>query len=323
MQTYPQPSEPLQRITRDKITYVFDRRVPPVAYVSSGEFFLVETEDSRSGQTRTPETTTPEFLKMMRRQGYYGNPVTGPVYVEGAQPGDTLAVHIRAQECDTLGYQAYWPWLFHLEDFVGPEPCTVLREIRDGKIIFDEEIQIPVRPMIGTIGTAPALEAILSGGMGRHGGNIDVPEVSAGSTIFLPVYVEGALLALGDCHAIQSDGEMSEVEMRSVVTLTCDVIKGRSPVMSWPRIETPDTLVTLAVACPLEEALRLALREMILWVEELTGMSKTDAYLLIGMAGHARPGQVQVSLYSMRCLMPKAFLPKRRLAWEQNGNHSG
>ncbi len=301
----------MQRVTRDQVTVVFDRRLPPVARVRPGETFVVETEDSRGGRTRTPETTTPEFLLAMRRRGYYGNPVTGPIYVEGAESGDTLAVHIHAQECDTLGYMGYWPSLFHLEDFFD-RPDTTLVEIRDGHVIFDDQIHIPVRPVIGTIGTTPAVEAVLSGGMGRHGGNLDTQEVCAGSTIYLPVYVEGALLGLGDCHAIQSDGELNEVEMRSVVTLSCDVVKGRSPVMSWPRIETPDALVTVAMASPLEEAARLALREMILWLEELTGLSKREAYYLVGLAGHARPGQIQVPLYSMRCLMPKQFLPPRK-----------
>jgi len=324
----------MQRITRDQITIVFDHHLPPVARVQPGETFVVETEDSRGGRTRTPETTTPEFLLAMRRQGYYGNPVTGPIYVVGAMPGDTLAVHIHSQECDTLGYMGYWPFLFHLEDFFD-KPDTTLVEIRDGNVIVklssteasgsrgfsrqsakastpENEIHIPVRPMIGTIGTTPAVEAILSGGMGRHGGNLDTQEVCAGSTIYLPVYVEGALLGLGDCHAIQSDGELNEVEMRSVITLSCDVIKGRSPLMSWPRIETGDSLVTVAMASPLEEAARLALREMILWLAELTGLSKREAFYLVGLAGHARPGQVQVPLYSMRCLMPKEFIPKRR-----------
>ena len=304
----------MTRITREQTTIVYDHHLPPVATVQPGEVFVVETEDSRSGRTRTPETTTPEFLLALRRAGYYGNPVTGPIYVAGAEPGDTLAVHILAQECDTLGYMGYWPFLFHLEDFFD-KPDTTLVEIRDGHVIFPTSkgvVHIPVRPMIGTIGTTPPVEAILSGGMGRHGGNLDTQEVCAGSTIYLPVFVEGALLALGDCHAIQSDGELNEVEMRSVVTLSVDVIKGRSPVMSWPRIETPDTLVTVAVATPLEEANRLALRDMILWLEERTGLSKREAYFLVGLAGHARPGQVQVPLYSMRCIMPKKFLPERR-----------
>jgi acetamidase/formamidase len=253
----------MQRIARDQLTIVYDRRVPPVARVRPGEVFIVETEDSRGGRTRTPQTTTPEYLRELRRRGYPSNPVTGPIWVEEAQPGETLAVHIYQQECDTLGYMGYWPWLFHLEDFFD-QPATVLCDIRDGHVIFSPEIRIPVRPMIGCIGTAPPVEAILSSGMGRHGGNLDAPEVCAGSTIYLPVYVGGALLAVGDCHDIQGDGEVNEVEMRSVVTLRCEVIKGRSPVMNWPRIETADLFVTEAVASPLEEALRQALRDMIL-----------------------------------------------------------
>ena len=300
----------IRRITRDQTTIVFDRHLAPVATVQPGEVFVVETEDSRSGRTRTPETTTPEFLLAMRRAGYYGNPVTGPIYVGGAEPGDTLAVHIHAQECDTLGYMGYWPFLFHLEDFFD-KPDTTLVDIRDGHVIFPTSrgvARILVRPMIGTIGTTPPVEAVLSGGMGRHGGNLDTQEVCVGSTVYLPVFVEGALLALGDCHAIQSDGELNEVEMRSVVTLSVDVLKGRSPVMSWPRIETPDALVTVAVATPLEEANRLARRDMILGLEERSGVSRREAYFLVGLAGHARPGQVQVPLYSMRCIMPKAIL---------------
>jgi amidase len=302
----------MQRITRDRLTPVFDRRTPPVARVQPHEIFLVETEDSRGGLTRIPEHTTAEYLLSIRKRGYYGNPVTGPIFVEGAQPGDTLAVRIIEQTCDSIGYMGYWPMLFHLEDFFD-RPSTVLCEIRDGKtVVFSPDIEIPVRPVIGTNGVAPAMEAILSGGMGRHCGNVDVQEICAGSTICLPVYVEGALLCLGDCHAIQSDGEIGSVEIRSEVTLSCEVIKGRSPNMTWPRIETEDTLVTVAVATPLEEAVRQSLREMIFWLEERTGMSKHEAYLLIGCVGDSRPGQAQISHYSMRCIFPKKYLRQRK-----------
>ena len=296
------------RILRDQLAVVFDRRLPPVATVNPGQVFVVETDDCRTGQTRTPETTTPEFLLAMKERGWYGNPVTGPIFVLGAEPGDTLAVHIHAQECDDLGFIPCWPFLFHLEDFFDA-PATILCEIRDGHVHLNDRVRIPVRPMIGTIGTAPAMEAILSVGMGRHGGNLDAPEVCAGSTIYLPVYVSGALLALGDCHAVQSDGEIGSVEMRSVVTMSCDVIKGRSPDMTWPRIKTPDALVTVAVGRPLEDALRSALRDMILWLGERHGLTKQDAYLLIGAAGHVRPGQAQMGLFSMRCIVPREFLP--------------
>ena len=148
--------------------------------------------------------------------------------------------------------------------------------------------------------------------MGRHCGNVDVQEICAGSTVYLPVFVDGALLCLGDCHAIQSDGEIGSVEMRSEIQLSCKVIKGRSPNMSWPRIETEETLVTVAVATPLEEAMRQSLREMIFWLEERTGMSKHEAYMLIGCVGDARPGQAQISHYSMRCIFPKKYLRQRK-----------
>ena len=298
----------MQQITRDQLAVVFDHRLAPVATVKPGEVFVVETEDARGGRTRTTETTTAEYLKEMRRTGWFGNPVTGPIFVEGAEPGDTLAVHVQAMTVDRLGWIPIWPFLFHFEDLFA-EPATLLCEIRDGFVHLGNGTRVPVRPMIGTIGTAPAVEAILSGGMGRHGGNLDAPEVCAGSSIYLPVNVEGALLALGDCHAVQSDGELASVEMRSDVTLSCELIKGRSPAMSWPRIETPDELVTVAVGRPLEEALWAAFRDMILWLEERTGMSRHEAYALAGIGGHARPGQAQVSLYSMRCIVPKSLLP--------------
>ena len=301
----------MQRITRDRLQVVFDRRIEPVAIVEPGEVIIVETEDARGGRNRTPETTSPAYLAEMRRKGWYGNPVTGPIFVSGAEPGDTLAVMIHSQTCDSLGWIPIWPFLFHFEDLFH-EPNTLLVEIREGFVELPRGVRVPVRPMIGTIGTAPAIEAILSGGMGRHGGNIDAEEVCAGSTIHLPVAVEGALLSLGDCHAVQSDGELASVEMRSEVTLSCAVIKGRSPVMSWPRIETADSLVTVAVGRPLEEALANAFRDLILWVVELTGMSNQEAYAMIGTAGHARPGQAQVGLYSMRCMVPKSVLPPLR-----------
>lgn len=305
----------MQRLTRDKISYVFDHRLEPVLRVQSGETFQVETEDSRTGRTRTHETTRPEFLRAMRAKGYHGNPVTGPIHVEGAEPGDTLAVHIQQMECDTLGYLGYWPFLYHLGDWFS-DPVTELVEIRDGEVCFQlptaagaHAIRFPVQPMIGTIGTAPALEVIASGAMGRHAGNLDVPEVRAQSTIFLPVAVPGALLSLGDCHAHQGDGEVSGIEMRSVVTLSATVLKGWTRNMSWFRIETPTHLVSVALDRPLESAQWLAIREMILWLEERYGWTKAEARLLLGLNCDVRPGQAQVGLYSMRLLVPKSILP--------------
>src|SRR5438105_2669031 len=155
----------MQKITRDCISYVFDRRLEPALRVADGEKFQIETEDARTGKTRTPETIRPEYVKEIRRKGpYYGNPVNGPIYVEGAQPGDTLAVHIHAMECDSLGFFGYWPFVYHLQDWFS-EPVTELVDIKDGAVRFTLQtaagphaIRIPTQPMIGCIGVAPVLE---------------------------------------------------------------------------------------------------------------------------------------------------------------------
>src|SRR5262249_16373994 len=134
--TCPDPSRsmPMQRVTRDRIQYVFDRHPEPVLRVAPGEVFEVETEDARTGKTRTPETTTPQYVKSLRARGtYYGNPVTGPVWVEGAVPGDVLAVRLHEIWCDTLGFFGFWPFVYHLQDWLD-EPFTGLVEIRDCEV---------------------------------------------------------------------------------------------------------------------------------------------------------------------------------------------
>jgi len=294
----------MQRIVRDRLAVVFDRRLAPAATVRQGERFIVECEDARGGRTRTPETTTTEYLLEMHRVGWYGNQVTGPAFIDGAGPGDTLAVHIHEMTVDGLGWIPIWPHLFHFEDVI-EQPETLLCDIRDGFVLLPAGRRVPVRLMIGT---SPAVEAILSGGMGRYGGNVDAEEVQAGSTVYLLVEVEGALLSLGDRHAVQSNAELASVEMRSDVTISCDVISVRPVGAKWMRSETGDSLVAVAVGRPLEEAMWEAFRELIGWVVELTGMTVRDAYAVIGAAGQARPGQAQVGLYSMRVMVPKAAI---------------
>lgn len=307
----------MQRITRDRIAYAFDRHLPPVLHVEDGEVFQVETEDSRTGRTRTPETTTPAFLKAMRGKGYHGNPVNGPIHIAGAEPGDTLAVQIHAMECDTLGYFGYWPFLYHLSDWF-TEPVTELVDIHDGQVSFTmptaagpHTIRIPTRPMIGCISTAPALEVHTTGGATRHGGNLDVPEVCPGSTVYLPVAVSGGLLFLGDCHPYQGDGEVSGCEMRSLVTLSVKVLKGWTRNQGWPRIETATHLVTVGAGSPAESAQWIAIREMILWLEERQGWTKDDARMLLGLTGDLRPGQMQVNPFTMRLIVTKEHLPPK------------
>jgi len=306
----------MQTVTRDQISYVFDRRREPVLRVADGEVFQVETEDARTGKTRTPETIGPEYVKALRSQGpYYGNPVTGPIQIAGAEPGDTLAVTIHQIECDALGFCGYWPFVYHLQDWFD-EPITELVEIRDGHVEFTlqtaagpHSLKIPTRPMIGCIGTAPHLEVPTAGTAGRFGGNLDVPEVAAGNTVYLPVAAPGGLLYLGDCHPYQGDGEVSGCEMRAVVTLAVSVRKKWTRAQNAPRIETPTHLVTVGAGSPAETAQWQAIREMIVWLEERYCWTRHDARLLLTLTSDLRPGQMQVSPYTMRLLVAKEHLP--------------
>lgn len=306
----------MQRLTRDCTSYAFDRHRQPALTVAAGETFIVETEDSRSGQTRTPETIRPEFVKGLRsKPGYHGNPVTGPIVVEGAEPGDALAVAIHDIHCDTLGYFGFWPFTYHLQDLLD-EPVTQLVEIRDGKVYYDlltaagvHSIKIPTRPMIGCIGTAPDLEALNCARAGRHGGNLDTPEVAAGSVVYLPVSVPGGLLFLGDCHPYQGDGELSGCEMRAEVRLSVTVQKKGAAQQQWPRIETPNSLVVVGAGCPAEVAQWHAIREMIRWLPERFRWTPQEARTFLGLVGDVRPGQLVTGDYTMRLIVPKQFLP--------------
>lgn len=305
----------MKRIHRENTTAVFSAHCDPVLSVSPGETFIIETEDSRGGRTRLPEQCTPDALKKMRQQGYAGNPVVGPVYVEGAQPGDTLAVDIQAMECDSQGYYGYWPFEQNLQDLI-EEPVTRLVKIVDGNVIYSfeaggkvHELSIPVAPVIGTIGTAPKEEVVYTYHTGTHGGNLDVSEIGPGCTIYLPVAVEGAFLALGDCHARQGDGELCAVEMRSEVKLSVRVLKKWTKQQKWLRAETETELLTIACDRPLESAQWLAIREMISWLEERQGWSKSEAREFLSIASDVKPGQSLAGPYSMRIIVPKNLLP--------------
>jgi acetamidase/formamidase len=166
--------------------------------------------------------------------------------------------------------------------------------------------------MIGTIGTAPEREGLSALTLGRHGGNIDSPDICAGNTLFLPVFKEGALLHLGDVHAIQGDGEINAapVEVPAECTLTVDVIKGKS--ITWPRIESPEYIITIGISKPLDDALKIATKEMVFWLKEEYGFDIWDASLLITSLAKVRVCGVGNPLISVTINFPKKYLIKNK-----------
>lgn len=307
----------MKRLTLEKqgrLNYTISRFNKPTLQIYPGETIVVETEDAWTGQVRK-EGDRRDYSTMP-----YGNPQSGPIYVRGAEEGDSLAVRIDDIQ-PTIGQgctrtPSYWWYMGSVESralnkFLNPSLPENIRicPIRDGKVYFSDKYVLPYQPFIGTIGTAPALESISSGYLGNHGGNMDLPDVCVGNTIYLPVYVEGALLHLGDVHAIQGDGEITGngVEMPSECTLTIELLKEKT--IPSPRIESPEHI--MAVACSgvgrsLQDAVRLAYIQLVFWMEEDFGFDRSDAFQLCAQAGRLRLG----NLWAAAAKFPKEYLDR-------------
>jgi len=193
----------MKRISRAQTTCLFGPGQEPVATASPGEMVLFETEDAQAGRVQNLDDALSIVLPITE-----ANPVTGPLYVQGAQPGDTLAVRIVDIRLAARGLGRVRPGRGVLGDGLRTRAAKLM-PVREGMIHFDERLRFAARPMIGTIGTAPADTSMASYYPGPHGGNLDINAVSIGATIYLPVAVPGGLLSIGDVHASMGDGELT------------------------------------------------------------------------------------------------------------------
>ncbi len=295
--------------------YVIGPYRDPVGTVSPGETFAVETADAFENKIDSVDADLAKIIQLP-----YVNPLTGPIYVDGAEKGDTLAVTIESIDV-TRDYavSALIPEFGGLCSTVFTRtlneplpPRVMLHPIRGDEITFSDTLAIPpipYEPFYGTIGTAPELEAISSLAPGVHGGNMDAADVSPGNTVFLPVNVDGALLYVGDGHAAQGDAEVcgvaAEIPTRGV--LTVDLIKGST--IGTPRVESPEYIMTVGSARPMEDAARIAFYEMVMWLEADYGMERLMAYQLCSQIARVRLANMVDILYSVVAKYPKSHLP--------------
>ena len=232
------------------------------------------------------------------------DPLTGPLYVDGAEPGDSIAVHIEHIELIGTGVQGIIPNFGILEwermplHFFTPE---------DGRIRWLRGIEIEVRPSLGAMGVAPAAGSVPSIEPGDHGGNQDAKYVCAGSAVHFPVFHPGALLFMGDCHQIQGDGELCGVapETDAEVTFHVELLKGKT--IRRPRIVTAERFMALASAKALEDAVRLAVRDTVDLLVEDKGLTEDEAYMLITIKGDIEICQVVDPLVTVRVAMDRDF----------------
>ncbi len=219
------------------------------------------------------------------------NPVTGPVFVEGAHPGDALKVVIHEIRLKDRGWSVSLPGTGALAGPMGDEVFTRRVPIDEAGVHVTDRHVLAPRPMIGCIGTAPAAGASSTIMPAHpHGGNMDVTEARPGSVVYLPVQVEGALLSVGDVHAIMAEGESSfvAIEAEGVAVVSVDVVPGLR--LRAPRIETEDEWIFVGLGDPVQESIRRGYEDLFAFLVDEHGFTRADAYALLSAAGHSRLG---------------------------------
>jgi amidase len=245
---------------------------------------LFETWDARTGSIRSER----DLLDKPHPKG--PNPATGPVFVRGAEPGDSLVVHVLDIALANRGYTGTRPGQGVLGHLI-TEHRTKLFDVVDGMVVFNDRIRFPVRPMVGVIGTAPAGDGVATLHPGPHGGNMDHNDARVGAQVHLPVFVPGAFLFIGDVHASMGDGEISitALEIPGEVRVRVDLVKGEA--IRRPRIEFPDCWITTGDGPGIADAIRVAAEEMARLLMRRLTLSADEAYMLLSMRGDARVSQ--------------------------------
>ena len=279
--------------------YAFDNRDEIALRVAPGEVFRLETNDALSGliedDTDHPKvhTMTGEHLAQLTKPypPLY-NPVVGPIYVEGCENGDVLAVHIDWIDPWRYGFSGVLPGIGPLGDSLRYKECAqghvqVIEHLpgpsghtRDGKGKYSDKLTWDLEPFVGTLATAPEREVFTSLlGQGPFGGNIDCRDIRAGHTIYLNSYNAGGLLYVGDVHGGQGDTEFTGIadETRATVQLSCTVVKDKR--LPCVRIDKPDTIVAVGINLPMEQAVLDATANMMAWLEEDYDIEPRDIYI--------------------------------------------
>ena len=296
----------MKKVTRKDVIYYMSAENQPAIYVEDGETIVVETYDCYQGQL-PPEGSA--FADVDRR---FINPATGPVFVNGAKSGDMLKVSIEKLELGPVGILDIGCNSGALGEFYSKdEPYTINRiHVTEGILKYNDRLQFPAMPMIGVIGTAPAGEAVSTKTPMDHGGNMDCTKICEGAKLYLPVAVEGALLALGDFHAVMGEGEVGNcgVEIEGEATLKLDVVHDMK--FTFPIIENEEQWIVIAYAETLDEAAEKASKQMFRFLSEQFGLCAVDAGMLIDMLGNLIVCQIVNPMKTVRMEIPKWAIAK-------------
>ena len=285
----------MKKILRNQVIYAMGTSNKPVIYVNPGETLRIETEDCFSHQLVKATDSFDERVDFSKV-----NPASGPVFVNGTSPGDTLKVFIKKIELDKQGVTVAIKDLGVLGHKVKGSQVEVI-PIENDAIMFAGQ-KLPRRPMIGVIGVAPAEGEVPNSTPGDHGGNMDTLDVSPGAYVYLPVFVNGAYFAIGDIHATMGNGEICGTG----VELTLDICTE----YHWqiPVIETGDSFYFVGSADILDNAVKKAADEAVMFLEKINRIPWNSAYMLASLSGDVIISQAVNPLKTARIRIPKSCL---------------
>lgn len=300
-------------------TGYYDNSLPPVLTIESGDVVSMETMTLMDGRLR-PGISIEEIAAS--RIDYYArglssHSLTGPIFVQGAEPGDVLEIRILRLVPRTFGVNYTMPGFTGSgtlpEDFPEGYARTFIWDEGDQEITFSEGVQLPLRPFLGIMAVAPAEKGRVNAvPPGPHGGNIDLKELVEGTTLYLPVFVPGALFSTGDAHALQADGEVCTTAVEtSMKEARLQFVVRKELKLERPMAETASHWITMGFHPDLDEAARMALRDAIDWLVQNRGFSRAEAYSLCSLAVDLRVTQLVDKHKGIHAMIPKSIFRSR------------
>ncbi|MFB6093656.1 MAG: acetamidase/formamidase family protein [Halanaeroarchaeum sp.] len=288
----------------DGHVFEFQPDLEPVYAAADGESLTIETMDSLGGAIQTDEDRLDAIPEEV-------NAATGPIAVENARPGDVLRVEIEdVRVTEDRGRVVTTPDFGLLQDDESIEhPFTKITPVEGDAVTF-EDLSVAIEPVVGTIGVAPASASYSTLTPHDHGGNLDTTDVTAGTTVYFPVFQEGAMLAMGDAKAAMADGEMcgTGAEIATAVDLTVEVVEDPGVAVERPLLDTGDAWKTIASAETMETAAKRANRDAVTLIEHATDLSRTEAYAFASLVGGLEISQVVDPLVTVRNAVPAEYL---------------
>jgi acetamidase/formamidase len=297
----------------------YDAKTPPVLRIKSGDTVEVQTLITSTPQRLEGAGVKPEQIEASLREivaivtnkGPGGHILTGPIYIEGAEAGDVLEVRIQSIKLAIpYAYTAFRPGAGFLPEDFSTSKMKII-PLDENRMIgkFSDSIEIPLHPFFGSMGVAPpeAAGRVSSGPPGIHAGNLDNKELVAGTTLFIPVHVRGALFQVGDGHAAQGNGEVCITALETSLTGKLQFFLRKDMKLRWPRAETPDAFMTMGIDEDLTAATRIAVREMIDFLAAEKKLSREDAYMLASVAADLSITQLVDGTKGVHAMIPKAI----------------